>query len=120
MEKRWAAVEIMGRRQHVGLICEEAALGATLCRIEALQRDGSFKVFRYGGAAIFSIADVTESEARKVICAPRGWVCKAFTEPSALPGVCATCGYTAPEHERHAALPAAPEGEGREEDDLPY
>jgi len=124
MGERWAAVEIMGHRQHVGRISEESFAGVTLLRVEALQSDGSFEVVRYGGTAIFSMRDITEEKARHAAC-PTSWrACSAFTEPSARPGHCSECGHTAELHQPAQALPPHEDDEDEEspdgDDDAPW
>lgn len=105
-EAKWMHVEIMGHRQHVGLVSEVSAFGATMMRVEALQRDGSFSVHHYGGPSIFSYREVTEETARKSVMGRSYYACDTFTQPSALAGSCASCGHTEEEHKTAAQLPA--------------
>lgn len=122
--ERWAAVEIMGHRRHVGRISEEALAGVMLLRVDALQRDGSFEVVRYGGQAIFGVREVTEERAREEVMQEDVWgACETFREPSAIEGRCSGCGHTLERHERRkrpalpAPRPAAEEGDEEEAPD---
>ena len=103
MVERWAAVEIMGHRTHVGRVSEEPFAGVVLLRVEALQRDGTFEVVRYGGASIFSLRDVTEDQARRAVL-PRSYqACDAFKPAAVLPAACEHCGHDVPAHDASAA-----------------
>ncbi len=126
-DEKWAAVEVMGHRQHLGKICEVQAYGGTFMQIEALRRDGSFEIVQYAAGSIFSYRYVSEEQARRGVV-PKAWrACGTFTQPSALPGLCAECGHDEPAHTVAAAqLPArasTPEDDGFEPpeagDDLP-
>jgi hypothetical protein len=105
-DERWAAVEIMGHRRHVGRIAEESFAGATMLRVEALNRDGSFELIRYGGGSLFSVRDMTEKSARTAIMRKDGRPCAEHREPSAIEGHCVVCGYTREEHVAAKLLPA--------------
>jgi hypothetical protein len=118
--ERWAAVEIMGHRQHVGRIAEESFAGATMLRVESLNPDGTFEVIHYGGASIFSVREITERAARTAVARKSWAACLKFTEPSAVPGLCALCGHTAEEHEAAAMRRALPtHGDDDYDDDAP-
>jgi hypothetical protein len=116
MAERWAAVEIMGHRKHVGRISEEPFAGAMMLRVEALNRDGSFEVIRYGGGSISALHEIEEEKARRAAVPRWSWACghDSFQEPSAYPGACATCGWTREEHEAIGAKALPPP----EDDDL--
>lgn len=66
MEERYARVEVMGHRTHVGRVTEISQFGATMVQIEEPEK-GSFDqpctVIAYSGAAIFSVRWVDRAEA---------------------------------------------------------
>ncbi len=118
-EPRWMAVEVYGHRKHVGLVSEVSQFGATMMHVEALQADGSFVGLDYGGGAIFSTRPCTEEAARREVV-PQGWnACESFAQPSAMPGLCATCGKGEPQHEAVKAKALPPRREP-DEDDIPF
>lgn len=64
--EEWAKVEIFGHRQHVGRISEVERFGAKMLRIDEPTADPEvFTTHFYGGAAVFSVALVTEAAARE-------------------------------------------------------
>lgn len=109
---RWAEVEIVGFRRHVGRVSEEVFADKKLLRVAALQPCGRFDLYAYGGAAIFSIHDVTEAEARRLVVPKESRACQAFSPSGALPSACVHCGHDGPDHDREAA-----EQEREEQDD---
>lgn len=100
---RWAEVEIMGHRRHVGRVSEETLADRKVVRVEALRVDGGFDLYSYGGAAIFSVHDVTEAEARRLVVPREHRACQAFTPSGALPDACGHCGHNLPEHDAEDA-----------------
>ena len=58
-QPKYALVEIFGHRSHYGEIREVEAFGAKL--LEVCDADTG-KLHRYGGAAIFSITDLSQAE----------------------------------------------------------
>jgi hypothetical protein len=108
MSDRWAVVEIMGHRKHIGRISEVGEFGQTFMKVEAFRRDGDFDVFRYGGGSIFAFHEVTEEQARRTFV-PHGWrSCNEYADSKVLPGACETCGRTKEEHEQDLARMALP------------
>jgi len=95
----WALVEVMGHRSHAGRVCEEALAGVRVLRVDALQRDGSFLVYRYSGAAIFSTREATEAEVRREVVPLESRPCDAFAPAGALPTACDHCGHDGPAHD---------------------
>ena len=102
----WMAVEVMGHRQHVGIVREVSRFGATFCEIDELQRDGTFKRLAYGGSAIFSHREVSEEDCRRQVL-PKGWsACATFKSSRVLPVACEDCGFEEAKHQPAKALPA--------------
>lgn len=100
---RWALVEVMGHRQHAGRVSEETLAGVKLLRVEALRLDGGVDRYSYAPAAIFSLRDVTEAEARRSVVGKDNRACQAFTSSPVLPGACEHCGHDVPEHDAEDA-----------------
>jgi hypothetical protein len=100
--ERWARVEVMGNREHVGRISEERLAGASYLRVEVLRADGSFDTVLYGRSAIFSVAPRTEAEARREAVPVEWCACAAFRPSGALPTACEQCGHDLPEHDAEA------------------
>lgn len=63
----WAVVEIMGHREHAGLIREVDRFGTSLLEVREYGVDDQepYRVHQYGGSSIFSLTPCTEEYARK-------------------------------------------------------
>lgn len=112
--ERWAKVEVVGHRSHVGRVSEELVLDTPFLRVEALRVDGGYDVVSYGRAAIFSVSPRTEAEARRE-AVPLAWrpcVLEGgghdFAPSGALPSACAHCGHDLPEHDKAREKRGAP------------
>lgn len=65
MIQGWHILELFGHVSHVGIVSEVEAFGGKLCRIDALQRDGSFVTHHVGAGAIYRLTPTTEEAARE-------------------------------------------------------
>jgi len=64
--ERWVCLEVFGHRQHMGRLTDVEQFGARFARIEMLCPRGHLVgAPTYAGAAIFSITDISEEDARR-------------------------------------------------------
>lgn len=63
--QQWGIVELMGHVSHAGPITEEVKFGATMGRVDALQRDGAFVTHFFGAASIYRVTYSTEEAIRE-------------------------------------------------------
>ena len=118
---RWALVEVMGHRRHVGRVSEARLAGAEVLRVEALREDGGFDHYSYNPAAIFSTRDVTEAEARREVVPREHRACQAFAPSAVQPAWCRHCGHDGPEHDAEdAERKRAEKEEDDEDDEIPF
>jgi hypothetical protein len=134
-DERWALVEIMGKRQHIGKLSEVFEFGRVLVHVDELQRDGSFLPRRYAPDALFGYMPMSEQRARELIVPRRGFTCESFKRSEVLSDRCSDCGRTDAEHvpatpqlPAHDDAPssgqrpsdAPPSSEDDDEDDIPW
>jgi hypothetical protein len=133
MSERWALVEIMGKRSHIGKVSEATEFGRILIHVDELKRDGTFVPHRYAPEALFGYTPMSEDEARRALVPRWRTPCIGYYKESAvLAGACERCGYAVaehaagaprlPAHEEEDAPPssAKDDGDDDDEDDIPF
>lgn len=64
-KKFWGRLELMGHRQHLGIIYEVEMVGVKMIRVDVLQADGTMRPATYSASALYGVAEMTEEEVRK-------------------------------------------------------
>lgn len=64
---QWAVVELMGHVRLVGILTEESKFGATMGRIDVLQRDFSTITQWFSGGSVYRVTLTDEASARQMV-----------------------------------------------------
>ncbi len=122
----WAKIELFGHSCYWGRVREIEAYGGRMGIIESLTPHGfSPEPVIFGAGALFRVTPMSENSVRRAAL-PHSYVpCDSFEEAPILPEHCASCGWTAVEHDQEKRLLAAApethrEGQEEPEDDIPF